>query len=151
MDEEFIKNLLSKTVDPELLADIDNCMWDAKTDTLRTPRDEENEKQKNIEDSAWYNNNFISQLTKTGKKKKFVDRKNTFKLDNEHSFKTLNEKPGAYKGSPGADVFHVGGRNKPKAVECSGDKEDNISVMSAAPELFTHSKKVFFQRRNCSR
>ena len=30
MDESFIKTLLSKTVDPELVADIVNYMWDKK-------------------------------------------------------------------------------------------------------------------------
>ena len=54
MDEEFIGNILCAIVDPELVADIDNCKWDAKTQTLRTPKDEENDKQKSIEDSAWY-------------------------------------------------------------------------------------------------
>ena len=36
-------------MDPELVADIDNCKWDTTTQTLRTPRDEENEKQKSID------------------------------------------------------------------------------------------------------
>ena len=64
MDESFIKTLLSKTVDPELVADIVNCTWDKKTQTLCTPKDGENEKQKNIKDSAWYKNKCVSQLTK---------------------------------------------------------------------------------------
>ena len=101
MDEHFIENLLRATVDPELVADIDNCHWDVKTDTLRTPTDEENEKQKSIEDLAWYNSDYVAQLTKTtGKKKKFVAQEKIFKLDDEHSFKTLDEKPGTYEGSP---------------------------------------------------
>ena len=51
-------------MDPELVADIDNCKWDAKTQTLRTPKDEENDKQKSIEDSAWYNSDYVAQLAK---------------------------------------------------------------------------------------
>ena len=70
MDEHFIENLLCATVDPELVADIDNCKWDVKTNTLRTPKDEENEKQKSIEDSAWYNSEYVAQLTKTTGKRR---------------------------------------------------------------------------------
>ena len=66
----------------------------------------------------------------------------TFKFDDEHSYTTLNEKPGAYAGSPGAAVFQVGARNKPEAVECSRDKEEEVSVMSAASGLSTHPNKV---------
>ena len=57
-------------MDPELVADMDNCHWDVKTNTLRTPKDEENEKQKGIEESAWYNSDYVSQLTKTTKKRR---------------------------------------------------------------------------------
>ena len=70
----------------------------------------------------------------------------SFKLDNEHSYKTFNEKPGAYEGSPGAAVFQVGGRNNPKAVEYSRDKEEDVSVISAASGLSTRSKKCSFKR-----
>ena len=42
MDEQYIEIFLSATVDPELVADMDNCHWDAKTNTLRMPKDEEN-------------------------------------------------------------------------------------------------------------
>ena len=55
---------MSKTVDPDLVADINNFTRDKKAQTLRTPKDEENKNQKNIEDSAWYNDDFVSQLTK---------------------------------------------------------------------------------------
>ena len=78
MDEEFIGNILCASVDPELVADIDNCKLDATTQTLRLPRDEENEKQKSIEDSAWYNSDYVAQLTKTGKKKKCVAQEKSF-------------------------------------------------------------------------
>ena len=109
MDEQYIEKLLSATVDPELVADMDNCHWDVKTNTLRTPKDEENEKQKDIEESAWYNSDYVSQLTKTTKKKKkFVAQEKVFQLDNDHSYKTLHEKPGTYEGPPGAAVFQVG-------------------------------------------
>ena len=140
MDEEFIKRLLSKAVNPKLVADINNCTWDKKTQTLCTPGDEENKKQKSIDDSAWYNNDFISQLTTKGKKKKFMAKENIFQLDDEHSYKTLNEKPWAYEGSPGGEVFHVAGRNMSEAVECSRDKEDDINVVSAASGTSTRSK-----------
>ena len=70
MDEEFIGNLLCATVDPELVADIDNCKWDATAQTLRTPKDEENDKQKSIEDSAWYSSDYVAQLAKNNREEK---------------------------------------------------------------------------------
>ena len=86
-----------------------------------------------------------------GKQKKFLAKENTFQLDAEHSFKTLNKKPGAYERSPGAAVLHLGGRNKPEAVECRGDEDDDISVVSAASGLSTRSKNLFLQGSSCSR
>ena len=82
MDEHFIENLLCATVDPELVADIDNCKWDIKTNTLRTSKDEENEKQKSIEDSAWHNSDYVAQLAKTTGKEEVCGPRKDFKLDN---------------------------------------------------------------------
>ena len=105
-------------------------------------------KQKSIEDSAWYNSDYVAQLTKTtGKKKKFVAQEKVFKLDDDHSFKTLNEKPGAYEGSPGAAVFQVGGKGKPDAVECNRDKEEEFSLMSAVSGT-SRQKNLFLQRKS---
>ena len=56
-------------------------------------------------------------------------------------FKTLHSKPGAYEGSSGAAVLNLGGESKSEAVEFSGDKGDEISIMSDAPGKSTRSKK----------
>ena len=69
-------------------------------------------------------------------------KENMFQLNDEHLFITLNEKPGAYEGSLGAAVFHAGGRNKPETVECGGDKEDNISMVSDASGKSTPSEPI---------
>ena len=61
-------------------------------------------------------------------------------MDDDHSFKTLNEKPGAYEGSPGAAVFQVGGKSKPEAVEYNRDKKEEVDLMSAASGLSAHQK-----------
>merc|ERR1711966_539255 len=53
MDQHFIGKLLRTSVDPSMVNEMDKCHWDVKTNTLRTPQDEENEKQKGIEESAW--------------------------------------------------------------------------------------------------
>ena len=95
MYEEFIGNLLYATVDPELVADIDNCKWDAKTQTLRTPKDEENDKQKSIEDSAWYNSDYVAQLAKTtGKKRSLWLKKRlpswTMSIRTKHLMRSLD-------------------------------------------------------------
>ena len=47
-DEEFVKLLLRKTVDPTLVADIENCTWDQDAKTMRTPKDKEAEDQRTL-------------------------------------------------------------------------------------------------------
>ena len=63
-----------------------------------------------------------------------------FKLDDDHSFKTLNEKPGVYEGSPCVAVFQVGGKGKPEAVEYNRDKEEEVSLMSAVSGMSARQK-----------
>ena len=80
MDEHFIEKLLIASVDPTLVNEMDKCYWDVKTNTLRTSKEEENGKQKSIEESAWYNNDYVSQLTKTTKKEKVCSARQSFPL-----------------------------------------------------------------------
>ena len=82
----------------------------------------------------------MSSLQKLQEKEEVCGLRKKFKLDNEHSYKTLNEKPGAYEGSPGATVFQVGGKSKPEAVECNREKEEEVSLMSAVSGMSARCK-----------
>ena len=63
-----------------------------------------------------------------------------FQLDDDHSFKTLHEKPGTYEDSPGVAVFQVGGKGKPEAVEYNRDKEEEVSLMSDTSGVSVNQK-----------
>ena len=65
---------------------------------------------------------------------------NVYNLDDTHTYKSLNEKPGAYEGSPGAAVLNLSNKNKPEAVEVHGDKGEDISIMSEASRAYGLSK-----------
>ena len=58
MDKTFVKELLKESCDPSLFHSVPQCTWDKKTRVLTTPEDKEREKEKKLEDAAWYNNAF---------------------------------------------------------------------------------------------
>ena len=110
MEVEFIKRLVKCTIDPSLAKDINKCTCDEKSWTLTTPIDEENAKRKKLEDAAWCQSDFGVQLNKgkKGAKDDFLAPEDIYKLDDDHTYKTLNERPGTYKGSPGAETLDMG-------------------------------------------
>ena len=96
--------------------------------------DEENVKRKKLEDAAWYQSDFGVQLTKgkKGVKDNFLAPEDIYKLDDDHTYKTLNERPGTYKGLPGAATLDLGKvKAKPKEVDLTRE-EDHMSVMTNA-------------------
>ena len=58
MDAAFVKELLRESCDPSLFHTLPQCTWDKETRVLTTPEDQEREKEKRLEDAAWYNNVF---------------------------------------------------------------------------------------------
>ena len=105
----LVKRLLAVSVDPILTLDVPNCTWDKKTKTLTTPNDAENDANLKMEKAAWYNNDFGMKMSKqmakeaSNKQGKLMNPEDIYDIDNcDHTFTTLNERPGTYDGSPGA-------------------------------------------------
>ena len=53
-----------------------------------------------------------------------------YNLDDDHTYKTLNERPGRYKGTPGAATINVESEKEPGVIDVDAD-EDNMSRVSA--------------------
>ena len=108
-----------------------HCTWDAQTFTLTTPKDAAAAKKKNIEDAAWYQKDFGSHIKKKGKEQKeYIAPEDVYNLDDDHTYKTLNERPGKYKGTPGAATINLGSEKEPGVIDVDAD-EDNMSRVSA--------------------
>merc|ERR1712086_526745 len=112
--DTFIKNLLKVSIDPSLIHEMVHCTWDAQTFTPTTPKDAATAKKKNIEDAVWYQKDFGSHIKKKGKEKKeYVAPEDVYNLDDNHTFKTLTERPEKYKGTSGAATIHLGSEKAP--------------------------------------
>ena len=129
--DTFIKNLLKASIDPSLIHEMVHCTWDAQTFTLTTPKDAAAAKKKNTEDAVWYQKEFSSHNKKKGKEQKeYVPPEDVYKLVDDHTYKTLNERPGRYKGTPGAATINLGSEKEPGVIDVDAD-EDNMSRVSA--------------------
>ena len=109
--------------------------------------DEENAKRKKLEDAAWYQTNYGAQLTKgkKGAKDDFLSPEDIYKLDDDHTYKTLNKRPGTYKGSPGAETLDLGKvKEKPKEVDLTRE-EDEMSVMTNATNFSQKSREELIE------
>ena len=147
MEVEFIKQLVKCTIDPSLAKEIRKCTWDEKTWTLTTPMDEENAKRKKLEDAAWYQSDFGAQLTKWNKgvKDNFLAPEDIYKLDDDHTYKTLNDRPGKYKGSPGAPTLDLEKEKaRPKEIDLTGEGDD-MSVMTNASHYSQKSREKLIE------
>ena len=56
MDEDFIKRLVKRLIDPQFLHSMNDCTWNKDTQVLSTPEDAAREKVQEIEAAAWYKN-----------------------------------------------------------------------------------------------
>ena len=65
----FITYLLRASVDPSHLHEIPKCSWEEKGRILTTPEDEKEEKRRNMENAAWYKDDFAALTVGKGKKK----------------------------------------------------------------------------------
>ena len=109
--DTFINNLLKVSIDPSLIHEMVHCTWDAQTFTLTTPKDAAAAKKKNIEDTAWYQKDFGSHIKRKGKEQKeYIAPEDVYNFYDNHTYKTLNESPGKYKGMPGAATKRLGVR-----------------------------------------
>ena len=124
-DKDFIGRLLKASVAPDLLLEIPQCSWDAKTGTLTTPRTVENERKRQMEADNWF---------PTENRRRVEDRNlaasQVYDLDGDHSVKTLNSRPGRYEGTPGAPTINLTNRRKKGPVTTVNLTEEELEEMS---------------------
>ena len=93
------------SVDPVLIKGIGDCTWDEMKRVLTTPKDIEDSGKKKLEDAAWYQKDYgfknSNGSKKYNKKEKLLAPENLYTLGDDHTYTTLNERPGTYAGLPG--------------------------------------------------
>ena len=158
MPEEFIRRLLDESCDPTLIRATKECTWDKATRVLTTPADEEEAQKAKLEEAAWYVDAFgeVMDSPKKGKKKgkgKQTNPEDVYNLGDDHSVKTLHERPGktkkGYGGSPGVPTFQVGRKTADgKGVTSteSIDLDSDMEVEGGTISLNQLSKEELIQR-----
>ncbi len=92
LDEPFIKSLLKEACCPTLVSKINECVWDATTNTITTPEQlADEERMAEMEKATWYRNEFGKHMVDGMKNvKKYTDPESLYTLDGERSIKTLH-------------------------------------------------------------
>jgi hypothetical protein len=109
MGDVFVKALLKDACCPTLFATINQCQWDAATNSITTEEQvEEERRMAEFEKAAWYRDEFGKHMVTNLKKvKKYTDPEALYDLDGERSVKTLNA------------------RNDPKTVDLVNVEEED--------------------------
>ena len=90
--EDFIKELLKRSCEASLVAEVPLCKWDGATRTLTTPADEKHEKViKAFEGAAWFKDEF-GILKKGSKGPPRMPQEELFNLDGTASIKTIHDR-----------------------------------------------------------
>ncbi len=124
MEEQFVRRVVSGTIDPTFVREIRNCKWDREAFVLTTSEDAQNEKLEAMDKAAWYTDAYgdnVFDMSKKEKGKKF----SALELEDLHavnSVKTASKQTGRYEGSPGVESFTVG-RRKGTAASTDVEKE----------------------------
>eukprot|EP00956_Cyclotella_meneghiniana_P026377 scaffold56791_cov61-Cyclotella_meneghiniana.AAC.5 len=144
LGETLIAEVVRASMDPILVNMVGRCKWDEKLMLLTTPEDEEMEKNRKMEEAAWYKDEYGDHMVDTSKKEKmsYSSKEALDDLHCEHSFKTIHKK----KGNQSTDVserevFKVGSKTKPMEVDSDGDEDEEYLNLSAA-ELIALLKKT---------
>ena len=135
----FVDNLLKASIDPQLLHTMNVCKWDKATQVMSTPDDAAEEKDRDIENAAWYKDEFGSHMKDKGRKEKrtYAAPEQLFDLDGAHLVNTIfgnkkgdgNEGKG-YAGSPGAASINLGNAKKDGLIELDDDSDDMSQLSS---------------------
>lgn len=92
LDERFVEMLLKEACCPTLLSSIEDCTWDARTKLILTAAQASEEAHMNeLENAAWYKDEFGKSLVENVKKlKTYADAEALYALNGEHSIKMLH-------------------------------------------------------------
>ena len=126
--ETFVRALLKKSVEPELLATASECKWNSETWELTTAEElKDDSTRKDIKKAAWYKNETGRHMKEAKKKKekKYADPANLYDLDGERSVKTIHERNDhRYAGDSGAPVIDLSDKFK----DSQKDEDDVIEL-----------------------
>jgi hypothetical protein len=90
MLEDFIKDILQKTCEALLVAEMYKCTWDEATRTLTTKEDKERQEEiKAFESAPWFRDEF-GILVKKDQGRNYVAPK-AYNLDGKESYKIIND------------------------------------------------------------
>ena len=133
MGDVFVKTLLKEACCPTLFASINQCQWDATTNTITTEEQAEDEKRMaEFEQAAWYRDEFGKHMVSNLKKvKKYTDPEALYDLDGERSVKTLN----ARNDPKTVDMVNVEDEEDDNDDEDYSDNGSDSSSSSGLPEF----------------
>ena len=84
---------------------------------LTTPKDIEDAGKRKLEDAAWYQKDYGVKKSngrkKYNKEDKLLAPENLYTLGDDHTYTTLNERPGTCAGSPVPAMIDLG-KNRPR-------------------------------------
>ena len=69
MEEYFVDDLMNASICPSFWRKMDHCTQDANTKSITTPEDMEKAKAQQVEDAAWYKDEFGAHMVSKEKKK----------------------------------------------------------------------------------
>jgi hypothetical protein len=88
LPEDMVRKLVRKSIAPNLVAEIDACLWDGKNLVLTTPKEQnEDALNNNLEDMEWMH--LLEEVTE--KKVSHTPRAPGFVLDDDQSCKTVHQ------------------------------------------------------------
>ena len=130
---DFVDRLVKRSICPELCHGINLCEWNKETHVLTTPADKDEDAAQDIENAAWYKDEFGDHMKGGGKEKKqYAAPEALYGLDDEHSVRTIHDKKGkGYSGSPGAEQLDLGENSAKRTVIDVDEDSDELSAISA--------------------
>lgn len=122
---EMVRKLVSRSIAPNLVADIDDCLWDGKNLVLTTPREQnEDAINNNLEDMEWMH--LLAEVVEENKSPP-KPRAAGFVLDDDQSCKTVHQANAARRKE--AVTFNDIQNNIPKnaksVVDLASDDRDS--------------------------
>ncbi len=133
--DDFIKDLLKRTCEASLVAEMPLCKWDCATCTLTTPADEKHEQAiKAFEGAAWFKDEF-GILKKGAKAPSRLPKEALFNLDGVASVKTIHDqhqKKGTGKGEIDLTNETDGDSASHTSSSSSNDGEPSVGSRSNA-------------------
>ena len=70
MGKVFVKSLIQRAIFLSLNPSSGNFTWDSSNKTVTTPEDDERERQKVLEDAAWYKDEYGAPMSTKGRENK---------------------------------------------------------------------------------